>query len=162
VSLGNGVSRARVVFNFAFNDGHIDRPVRFGALFKRPTKQVLRRERKRKGPRMFEASEIRKMLQATDGQLKAMLLLGINCALGNHDCASRSQTALDRGWVNYPRPKTGIDRRIPLWSETVAALREALKSRPLRAVVEHVHRWLFPPEEKPAAEAAPEPGTVAV
>ncbi len=132
VSLGNEISRIRVVFNFAFNDGHIDRPVRFGTLFKRPTKQVLRRERKRKGLRMFEADEIRKMLEAAEGQVKAMLLLGINCGFGNHDCASLSQAALDldRAWINYPRPKTGIDRRVPLWPETVAALRECLKSRP--------------------------------
>lgn len=72
VSLGSEISRIRVLFNFAFNDGHIDAPIRFGTVFKRPTKQVLRRERRRKGPRIFEADEIRKMLDATQGQLKAI------------------------------------------------------------------------------------------
>jgi integrase len=132
VSLGNEISRIRVLFNFAFNDGHIDRPIRFGTVFKRPSKQVLRRERKRKGPRMFEADEIRRMLNATEGQIKAMILLGINCGFGNHDCAGLPRAALDLNgaWIDYPRPKTGIDRRAPLWSETVNALREALASRP--------------------------------
>ncbi len=132
VSLGNEISRVRVLFNFAFNDGHIDRPVRFGTVFKRPTKQVLRRERKKKGPRMFEADEIRKILEAAEGQLEAMVLLGINCGFGNHDCASLPQAAVDlkAGWIDYPRPKTGIDRRVPLWSETVKALRQALDCRP--------------------------------
>ena len=131
VSLGNEITRARVLFNFAFNDGHIDRPLCFGTVFKRPTKQVLRRERKKKGLRMFEAHEIRKMLEGAEGQLRAMILLGINCGFGNHDCASLPQAALDlkQGWINYPRPKTGIDRRVPLWPETIAALRAALDSR---------------------------------
>src|SRR5262249_33301018 len=37
---------------------------------------------------------------------------------------------LDAAWVNYPRPKTGIPRRCPLWPETVAAFREAIAVRP--------------------------------
>ena len=37
---------------------------------------------------------------------------------------------LDAGWVDYPRPKTGIARRCPLWPETVLAIREALAKQP--------------------------------
>jgi integrase len=37
---------------------------------------------------------------------------------------------LERGWLNYPRPKTGIDRRCKLWPETVEALRAAIAERP--------------------------------
>jgi integrase len=61
-----------------------------------------------------------------------MLLLGVNAGFGNHDIATLPLSALDldAGWVNYPRPKTGIPRRCPLWPETVAALREALAGRP--------------------------------
>jgi integrase len=36
----------------------------------------------------------------------------------------------DAGWLDFPRPKAGIPRRCPLWPETVAAIREALASRP--------------------------------
>jgi integrase len=38
---------------------------------------------------------------------------------------------LDGGWVHYPRPKTGIERRCPLWPETIEALRAYLTSRPV-------------------------------
>jgi integrase len=37
---------------------------------------------------------------------------------------------LDAGWVEFPRPKTGINRRAKLWPETVAAIREALAIQP--------------------------------
>jgi integrase len=37
---------------------------------------------------------------------------------------------LERGWVNIPRPKTGIARRCPLWPETVEALKAAIAERP--------------------------------
>ena len=37
---------------------------------------------------------------------------------------------LDNGIIDFPRPKTGIPRRCPLWPETVEALREALALRP--------------------------------
>ena len=39
--------------------------------------------------------------------------------------------------MNFPRPKTGIDRRCPLWPETLAAIREALAARPKPKKAEH-------------------------
>jgi integrase len=61
-----------------------------------------------------------------------MVLLGVNAGFGNHDVASLPLSALDLdgGWVDFPRPKTGIARRCPLWPETVAAIREAVSKRP--------------------------------
>jgi len=61
-----------------------------------------------------------------------MILLGINCGFGNSDVANLPKKALDlkAGWIDYPRPKTGIPRRCPLWPETVNALREVIGTRP--------------------------------
>jgi integrase len=60
-----------------------------------------------------------------------MILLGLNCGFGNADCAKLPLSAvdLDRGMVNWPRPKTGIDRRCPLWPETAAAVRVVMTRR---------------------------------
>ena len=60
-----------------------------------------------------------------------MVLLGINCGFGNHDCGSlRLQDLdLDGGWHNHGRPKTGVPRRGKLWPETVDALRVAIATR---------------------------------
>jgi integrase len=60
-----------------------------------------------------------------------MILLGINGGLGNTDCASLhlSHVDLEAGWLDFPRPKTEIDRRIPLWPETVDALKKVIANR---------------------------------
>ncbi|HEV8001611.1 MAG TPA: tyrosine-type recombinase/integrase, partial [Planctomycetaceae bacterium] len=82
--------------------------------------------------RMFEAEELRQILVAADIRLSAMILLGINGGLGQADLAALPIAAVnfDSSVLNYPRQKTAISRRIPLWPETVAALREALRTRP--------------------------------
>ncbi len=81
---------------------------------------------------MFEAAELQRILDAETMPLKAMILLGINCGFGNGDVAGLECSSVDfgQGYVNLPRPKTGIDRRCPLWPETVAALKQSTKERP--------------------------------
>ncbi len=72
------------------------------------------------------------MFGAASPQIKAMLLLGINAGFGCTDCATLPLRALDLkgGWVNFPRPKTGVSRRCPLWTETIDAVKLAIKHRP--------------------------------
>ncbi|MBL9165817.1 MAG: tyrosine-type recombinase/integrase [Planctomycetaceae bacterium] len=131
-SLGNEVQRIRSVLKYGYDAGLLDSPVRVGPTFRRPPKRILRAERQKKGPRMFEARHLRRLLKAASHPLKAMILLGINCGFGNHDCGTLPISALDlrSGWINFPRPKTAIERRCPLWPETIAALREAIAQRP--------------------------------
>lgn len=131
-TLGNEVQRIRTLFKYAYDAGLIAKPMRFGPTFKRPAKRILRAERQRKGERMFEARQIRRLLKAAPQPLRAMILLGINCGFGNHDVGTLPISALDLkgGWINYPRPKTAIERRCPLWPETVAALQDAIERRP--------------------------------
>jgi integrase len=130
VALGNEVNRCRVVFNFAFENGLIDKPIRYGE-FKRPKKSALRKSRAEKGSRLFDPDQLRTVIKAADVQLTAMILLAINCGFGNSDCGQLPVEAvdLDGAWIDYPRPKTGIPRRCKLWSETVDALRAWLLNR---------------------------------
>ncbi len=131
-ALANAIGKIRGVFKFAYDEALIDSPIRFGAGFRRPNKAVLRRERAEKGERLFEPGDLRSIIDAAGIPLKAMVLLGINCGLGNSDCGRLKQRNVDLvgGWLTYPRPKTGIARRSKLWPETVAAIRNAIDKRP--------------------------------
>ena len=112
--------------------GLIAAPARYGPGFAPPSAKTFRKHRAAQGAKLFTAAEIRQLLGTAGVQLRAMILLGINCGFGNQDCGMLPLSALDLdgGWVDFPRPKTGISRRGPLWPETVAALREAIAQRP--------------------------------
>ena len=136
VRVRNYVQQVRSVFKYGLDADLLDRAVNFGPGFARPSKKTLRLERAKKGPQMYEATEVRALVGGKAGvtpsvALKAMILLGVNCGFGNADCGTLPLSALDLagGWVNYHRPKTGITRRCPLWPETVAALKDVLAAR---------------------------------
>jgi integrase len=132
VRLGNAITRVKSVFKYALDNGLTERPIRYGGEFKKPDKAVLRRHRAANGTKMLEADELRQLINAAPAPLRAMILLGVNAGFGNHDVATLPLSALDMdaGWVDFPRPKTGIARRCPLWAETLAAVRAALAERP--------------------------------
>jgi integrase len=132
VTLKSKINRCRVVLNYAHKNRMIDRPIEFGAAFDRPSDKILRRARHQNGQRMFEAVELRKLLDAADVTMKAMILLAANGGFGNTDLANMPLTAvdLDSGWINFPREKTAVPRRTPLWPETIAAVRKAIEARP--------------------------------
>ena len=131
VTLSNEIRRIRVVFHYAEQNNLIPQNVRYGSEFKPPSRRVLRKERQSKELRLFDAEELRTIIDKATSPMKAMVMLGINCGLGNADITTLPIRAvdLDSGWLDYPRPKTSVPRRCPLWSETVAAIREALDNR---------------------------------
>ena len=135
VSLKNDINRARVVFKYASDNRLIDSPVNYGQAFNRPSAKVLRKARNEAGPRMFESAEIRRILDKADPTMRAMVLLGCNAGFGNSDLANIPQSAIDfdSGWIDFPRVKTAIPRRVPLWPETIEALRVAIAKRPAAA-----------------------------
>jgi integrase len=132
VRIAAEVNRSRVILNYAYKNGMVDRPIRFGEGFRRPSKKTIRLSRHEQGPKMFEAAELCKMIAESSQPIKAMLLLAINGGLGNNDIAQMPIKALDlkTAWLRYPRPKTGIMRHVPLWPETVAAITDWLTMRP--------------------------------
>lgn len=166
VTLSNEIRRVRTVFRYAEQNRLIPHPVYFGTEFVQPSRKVLRLDRAKKGPRMFEAAELRTILDKATTPMKAMVLLGINAALGNSDIANLPVKAVDlkSGWLDFPRPKTGTPRRCPLWPETIEAIREALDKRPkpkreehagLLFVTQHGNKWA---QARVDDEADPETG----
>jgi integrase len=135
----NAIQRIRVVFKFAVDNGLTARAIRYGQGFKRPSQKSLRLERARKGPKLFTPGEIHRLLGAASTPVKAMILLGINCGMGNADCGVLPLSAVDlsNAMIDFPRPKTGIPRRCPLWPETVEAIHATLACRPAPKQEEH-------------------------
>ena len=52
-----------------------------------------------------------------------MILLGLNAGFEASDLCVVTQNAIDGAWLTFARVKPGIDRRIPLWSETIDAIK---------------------------------------
>ena len=68
----------RTVFKWGYEAGLIDRPIRFGPHFKKPSRKVIRKARYEQTPKMFSAEEIRSLIDKAGPPMKAMILLGIN------------------------------------------------------------------------------------
>ncbi len=140
-SLRGDLTRAKTFFYWAgpgpTSMNYLEKLPQFGPAMKAPSRKALDRQRKEQGQRMIGAKPLRTILRAAEEKhgagekLKAMILLGINCGFGNTDCAKLTRLVVDleKGWIDFPRPKTGVERRCPLWPETVAALRAVLKAR---------------------------------
>lgn len=131
-SLKSVVNKIRMIFNYGHEAKLYSEAIDFGGEFKRPSAKAQRRERNRRGPKLFHREEILRLFETPNLTLRAMIYLGINCGFGNSDVANLPLSAVDLedGWIDYPRTKTEIQRRCPLWAETVAVLRESLPHRP--------------------------------
>lgn len=89
---------------------------------KAPPQRLLRERARERGKLLYSADDIRKLVNTADPYLKAMILLGINCGFGPKDCCTLPASEIEDGWHNFARPKTGVERRCPLWPETMAAI----------------------------------------
>jgi integrase len=161
--LGKAIQCVRCAFKYADEAVLINRPMRYGPGFKRPSKKTLRLDKAKKGANLFTAGEVRRLVDAAGTQMRTMLLLAINTALGNSDVGNLPISAvnLETGWLDFPRPKTGIPRRCPLWPETLVALRESLVKRPtpkdpadagLFFITKYGERWAKADNDNPVSK----------
>ncbi|MEZ6097850.1 MAG: site-specific integrase [Pirellulaceae bacterium] len=129
--LANEINRVRSVFKFGYEHQFLEKPAVFGQGFKRPSQRTLRVHRQKVGERLYTPKQIQTLMEAATMPMRAMILLGLNAGLGNSDCGQLEFDNVDfqTGWLSYPRPKTGIDRKAKLWPETIAAIKAALTKR---------------------------------
>lgn len=130
VSQKRRIGMARVLFNFANEELNCN--IKYRKVLRMPSAKSLRAARNKVGERLFTPGEIQSLIASAKPQLKAMILLGINCGFGNDDCAELLVERVDvsGGWHGFARPKTQVARRCPLWPETSAALYAVIKNRP--------------------------------
>jgi len=130
--LATAITHTRAVFKWGYQAALLATPQRFGDDFGKPSAKTIRTARNQSGPRMFQQAELLAILDAAEVNARAMILLGVQAGIGNTDLALLPVSALDlqAGWLTLPRAKTGIPRRIPLWPETVDAIKVVLDQRP--------------------------------
>jgi integrase len=92
----------------------------------------------------FNQQQIRKLLSVPDVKMKAMIWLGFNCGFGCTDCSRLQWKDIDfkNNRVKLPRKKTGVRRNLPLWPETIQALKEVPRSGTFVFVTSEGHPWV--------------------
>ena len=92
----------------------------------------------------FSSEQIKKLLSAADLKMRAMIWLGLNCGFGCTDCSRLKWTDLDleKGRVQLARNKTGVPRNLPLWPETIQALKKVARSGQLVFYTAEGHPWI--------------------
>lgn len=128
------IRNLRVFFNWCYKQEHIKAPLRYGDEFSPVSRKALRRKRAVDGPKDLSSKEIRAIIAECKPVMKAIILLGINGAMGNQDIADMKLSELPKlkgeVWLDLPRGKTGAPRRFHLWPETVQALKDYILFRP--------------------------------
>jgi len=92
----------------------------------------------------FDSKQITKLLSLANVQMRAMMWLGLNCGFGCMDCARLkwNDVDLDNSRVELPRHKTAVPRDLPLWPETIKALKKVPRSGPLVFYTAEGHPWV--------------------
>ena len=92
----------------------------------------------------FNSEQINTLLSAADIKMRAMIWLGLNCGFGCTDCAQLKWKDLDfeNNRVKLARNKTGVPRNLPLWPETIQALKEVPKSGKLVFYTSKGYPWI--------------------
>lgn len=140
------IRNLRVFLNWCYEQEHIDKPPRYGKEFSPVGRKVARKQRRLAGRKDMSSDDIKAILSKCKPVMKAIVLLGINGAVGNQDIADIRLDNLPKfrkgreAWIDLPRGKTGAPRRFLLWPETVEAIKNYLLFRPSPAGSENRDR----------------------
>lgn len=130
-TLSGRIDRCRILFRYGEAEGLVSPLMhKLRKPLKKPKRKSIDFERGDTRA-LFKASEIRLLLEHATPELKAAILMGINCGFGPEDCARLKLGNLDLvdGWLDQRRSKTGKARRAALWPETIAALQAVIAKR---------------------------------
>jgi len=131
VSLANELQMARSMLTYGYKK-LLSQDRDFSEVLSKPSAKRIRMARDEQDSKLIPPGAIRRLLRTAKPHTRAMVLLGINCGFGNADIGDLPLGAMDPepGWLNFPRAKTGVRRRIPLWPETIGAIETAIANRP--------------------------------
>ncbi|MEX0884994.1 MAG: tyrosine-type recombinase/integrase [Phycisphaeraceae bacterium] len=138
----------RQIFTWLFHNEHIDAPPRYGTDFKL-SKLESRRTSRRSNGATFTAEQVRTLLHAAQHgvagdsdrgiegvrgtpHLYAMVLLAINGGYTQRELAMLrlDDVDIENAIIDHYRGKSEARRTVPLWPETVEALKASIANRP--------------------------------
>jgi integrase len=122
------VITTRTIFEWGFQSDETPQ-VKFGPDFKGASAKSIRKLRNESGQKLFTALELLTLKDAANPTLRAMILLAVSSGMGNTDIAGLQWEHIRGKWIDYPRQKTEVPRRIPVWPEVTEAL-DAIPDRP--------------------------------
>jgi len=116
-SINHYLSAVRSMFNFAEESDLIEKMP--------PLKRVKNESSIKMGSQekpLYSPEQISSLLENADIQLKAMLLLGLNCGFGPKDIHDLTWKDICEDRIRLPRSKTGVCQTYQLWPETLEVL----------------------------------------
>ncbi len=135
-SINNHISAIKAMYHWAMDNEVIDTAPNLKAI-KKISPQKIEKP-------IFSVTQLSKLLDSADTQMKTMIWFGLNCGFGCTDCAELQWKNIDlkNRRVDFPRGKTGINRNLPLWPETVEALQQVRKSGELVFYTSRGNPWV--------------------
>jgi len=135
-TVNNRIATVKAMYNWAMDNEIIYDSPRLKAVKKITPKKEDRP--------IFTEHQIQTLLENANAQMKAMIWLGLNCGFGCTDCAELKWKDVDlkNGRVRFPRGKTGIERNLPLWPETIQALKGISNSGELIFYTRRGNAWV--------------------
>lgn len=124
------IGLVRSVFKFAFENDYLEKPVKYGDVFSMPPAKARRVHRNAKGDQSFTPEQVRSLLEHASLNGRAMILLGIQCGMGNTELAELKRDEICGHWLLSARAKTAVMRRVPLWKETLEAIQQSISNGP--------------------------------
>lgn len=145
------IGAIRAVSRWATINEYLDRPFRFGTEFGLPSQRLLRQAKRDAGERTYTAAEVKKIRGVLTPIMDAIFLLALNGGIGNTDISNLERGNLDLAQkrIGFARSKTDVDRVIPLWPETIAAIRIAMDARPPASAERFASRIFLTPTGLP-------------
>lgn len=139
VRMGNEIVWCRSILGWATANHGI--ALRYGAQFDKPARRVVRKAVTIK--ELYTPTAIKLIMEKGTDAIKAMILLGINAGFGQTDIATLPSNVvdLDKGVIDYTRNKTGVRRIVPLWPETIGALKTYQRPQAAHPELYFVTRW---------------------
>ena len=128
--VGNMITIIRGVFKWGYDATLLEKPIRYGSNFSKPSAKRRKLERASKPSKFFTAPEIWTLYQNSPRREQAWILLGLNCGYGNSDLSRLRVSDVQGEWLDVPRGKTGEDRKAWLFPESRKLLTHFAAERP--------------------------------